>query len=887
MLLTTRQLGFVFWFLLTWLLLLLLGESYLGYFLLGLASLGMLFWQLITRKNWQYLSQIHLMWLVFWLGLLGSALMTTLWPLTLRALASYGFAFISFWFFSNLPQKIFPQKTFAWSLMGLGLVMVCLSWFFMAFPSLASLLPGMNLLYSTYGHNHLASYLILVLPSSWWVSLDFFNQGFGKKYFHKKRVVIFLIPLILTLSLLTSFGRVAVSIGLLELSWLYWQVNKRYTKPFKGLVLLFCVVLVIKAVFSLAPMVDPNFTCPVPKLEKQLCKPLTTEARPTYWNRALRMIQARPLRGFGPGTFGIAVNRFTDNSFSGSAYAHNAFLQNMAEWGVIPGVIFIILMFTLLINAGPHQRNSLSGALWMGAVGIYLNALFDFDWNFVGILSLTFVFLALLLREKKSILDGLKLKQQPSFSKLPSSQLPWHRIISLQLTKVMFYGAIFSLILLASLYAYTEILIRSGQVKKAFTTFPYFHWHRKIYEANSDFSSQETQQLAQIYRNQGEVYSLLITNETDRVKKQALREKLFVLQPWQVATTRDDLEQMIHFYFEEGDLQIAAGNPQIAAESLQLAEQYLQQVWTMFTNSEQETGFGVDYDRWEKLLDQSLVLAEKQVDQVSAQTPTEAQAPTALLKKILSHQDLSWEQKEDAAELLIQLGNQVAASDLTLTVQAYQLAQENIEWILSQHQLWFEVLPWESWPTEKLTEYVLLTADWQNEKIGWKDEVQQQIQGEVAKRLLVAQNWTQLAEILSLDFWSEYDYQWRQEFVQKLNPALNKMIEQKEYAPALQLAQAAQNFIPHEYWQMTLPGNIAVLQGDLTLAEREYQKCNQDFIEVTDEDFHYECQTSLDNLNRVKTGELTQGELQSLTLDRYFQVSQIIRGEAVWQDFVE
>lgn len=68
----------------------------------------------------------------------------------------------------------------------------------------------------------------------------------------------------------------------------------------------------------------------------------TVQSRVAIWSGTLRMIEARPLAGFGPGTFGRVFPRFRDDRLSKFedeltpvTHAHNEYLEILAETGVI------------------------------------------------------------------------------------------------------------------------------------------------------------------------------------------------------------------------------------------------------------------------------------------------------------------------------------------------------------------------------------------------------------------------------------------------------------------------------------------------------------------------------------------------------------------------
>jgi len=315
-------------------------------------------WEKVTSKPVIFLFLTWSAGLIWW-GM--SAFFSQNIPLSLDAMKVQITLYVVFWivFFRG---KILRTKEASQILTGvfvvIGIVLCVVSIVFSFSPVWASRLPGFNILYASYGHNHLASYLLLILPITWW-------------WVYKFRSTVFLVvPLFFTFSLLFSFGRVAVTIGLFQLLILVFMLFRNRTEFSKThvpqftqsqkkivkfvLLLLFSLflsILFFKFIFSVVYAAFPNSACPIPQYRAQLCKPINTESRPEYWMQALRAFTEYPLTGYGIGTFSLISNRYATQPWNITGYAHNAYLQFFAETGIFGGVFFLIFSLLLIIAA--------------------------------------------------------------------------------------------------------------------------------------------------------------------------------------------------------------------------------------------------------------------------------------------------------------------------------------------------------------------------------------------------------------------------------------------------------------------------------------------------------------------------------------------------------
>ncbi|MBT3249562.1 MAG: O-antigen ligase family protein [Candidatus Pacebacteria bacterium] len=534
--LNIKQIVFYLLFLLSLLFSLLLGESYLGYLLLGGVSLPLLLFS--SELDWKKIN--HFSWLViFWLlalfGVILSSFFSINLPLSLNYATRFIFGFLIFWFFLLVKKSFISAQQIIKGLLLISSVVLLISIGFQFFPNLANLLPGMNLLHATYGHNHLAALLLLVIPLSWWLASECVRDGQSQLWW--------LIPLGFSLGLLFSFGRVAVAVGLVQFLAIYWQLKKNNLIKniqlrflLRTLMSLFSIILLSNVFFSTATLINPEFTCPIPSLGKQLCKSISTEYRPEYWRWAVEITRDNFLLGSGPGTFGLAAQKYHLDPFGGSAHAHNAFLESLAGMGLIGGGFFISLMFFLLFlaakNLGKIKKWDWRMATFLGVVAIYVDVFLDFDWDFIGIFSITLILLALIIKDKNT--DPVRIYLSNFF-------------------RTAYFILALIAISLAGIYLKTDSLIKANKNQQAFQLFPYFHWHRKIYETSSVLDIEDRQKFYGIYDAQSAVYPTRILEAKDDFHRQQIKERWFDLNPWILVE-----QDFISYYLEQNNFDQAA-----------------------------------------------------------------------------------------------------------------------------------------------------------------------------------------------------------------------------------------------------------------------------------------------------------------------------------------
>lgn len=405
-------------------LIMLLGESFLkiAWMALG-AVLLLVFSREVAWDSFDKYRDLLMLWAAFLGWLVVVTFLSLNVPMSLQNLAGYFFSAGVFIFFLGLKQSFIKRE---WILMGIGLVsgwLTLISGFFLFFPTTARILPGMNLVFSTFGHNHIAAIMVLVIPAAWWVALT---------YGSRQRWWTYLLPIIATITLMVSFSRVATAVAVLEtiaVVSLYVVKLRRERSPKKvvrsfkqillngkmALLMMGVVALVgllaVKVGYSIVATSDKK-ACPTPIFKKELCKPLKDELRLKYWQASIDAFRAHPWVGYGPGTTYLSVQRYRLNPTVLTTFAHNHFLQTFSETGLVGGLLFMALMGGMWWRAYDIVRQqkgwfTLNQALLVGITANFVVAFFDIDWSFIATYTILLVLITQVLRSaSQSVDDG-------------------------------------------------------------------------------------------------------------------------------------------------------------------------------------------------------------------------------------------------------------------------------------------------------------------------------------------------------------------------------------------------------------------------------------------------------------------------------------------------
>ena len=238
--------------------------------------------------------------------------------------------------------------------------------------------------------NLFANALALAIPLSIALPLAIWNQTRQRNW-----AFVGAIPFLITLPALaitsSKGGLLAALVGSLATVWALRAARPDAFKAAFRRVL--PAVLVLALVFSAlaAKTVVPRL------LAARGADDNSTMFRVYLWRGTLKMIEARPIVGFGPGAFAGSYPQFAPAGTARSA--HQSWLQIAAESGV-PALIFLAATFVLALRNGYRARQGDGWALRAGAMGalaaMIIHGCFDAGWGATPVIVLLALSLGIL-----------------------------------------------------------------------------------------------------------------------------------------------------------------------------------------------------------------------------------------------------------------------------------------------------------------------------------------------------------------------------------------------------------------------------------------------------------------------------------------------------------
>lgn len=782
-------------------------ETFLGIYVVALSTLFFL-----SHIRWLDFSKVFaykkffLLWIALLFSLVFSSLFTHSIPLTINQLVFYFFSFIVFSFFLLIKEKKLERDTLFINLFLVMFVLNLMSLAFLFFPSFSELIPGMNLLYSSYGHNHIGAISIIFIPVAFFYLIKFWQKKEKQSF-----LLMFGLLTLFIVNLLASFGRVVIFIGFLEILLLGLMNYKKFISQkrifqyfYSCFVFLFVLVLSIKLFISLLFFFKSDFSCRLPlfsSYEEKVCKDLNQEARIHYWQRALSSIKENWKVGYGPGAYSLINSKYKDIPGGNSAYAHDAYLQVFAENG-----IFFFLIFSWLIwmswflsaraalfdqslkKVLTGQNNfSLTQALFIGISAIYIDVLFDFDWSFLGVFMMTLVFMAMIFRYHNSE-NVIKISKKDA--------------IFLVIIKISFILISSILILLSLLSIGVESLIYLGKTNQAVRFFPYFQIHMKLFLNDESLDEESMKVLDRVYINHSSYYSY---GDQEKVLT-TYRDQVIKIDPW--------------YYYSYNNLD------NLYDTQPQLVEKELVKVKAL-------------YDRSIKKGDQGGYLINN-----------------------------------DLAKLSSRIGDEYLKNrNIEKAAYFYLIAFDLHNWFLNDTVPAFVYFPLSYEEKEKLREYL--------------DEID--VKFYAKNRVPVAKSYFPFADqyLLKNDVenfvdtikkieeiapWVKEDYLLENQSIIQEN--IDHLIIQDNLEEAEKLLKILSS-LKYSYWAKTQLGNFYLLQNKDSLALQSFYDCAEKWSDGEEIDLHGDCYYGAKS---VEEGWMNR--------NRYHEVSKIIRGESVWEDFI-
>lgn len=772
---------------------------------------------------------IFSLWLLFLMALSFISLYTTNIPSTISVLIHYYFSFLLFTLLLIFLKSAKYHSRLVVIAIAITLFLVSISSYFYFQPQKADNLPFNNMLYPTFGHNHLAEWLLLVLPLSWWLAIE------------KKKKLLYLVPILLTLSLWLSYGRIATSIGLLELvviALLYRNRLKRKTskglKLVGGLLFLgFISTLISGAIISTTnPTVCDHF-----HLQKLFCKTTALTNRTYYWQQALAVWKENPIFGTGLGTFYNESLKHVQTPGFQSAYAHNIMLQLLAETGLVGTIPFVVLLSYLLIRVTKIARNSKTTLAYILLIAVYAsftNALLDFSWSYKAIFYLTLLLIVMLLTYDKDA--------QPT----ASWDVKWTNRCGLLLTSICLgiAGFISSGYIWVTTLTSFQLAAYPDQIPNQYMK--YLKQYKKDYAKLAIAKSEdEKKELFRLYGTDQDVLRELLLSAESDAETNLYQKNMFVLDPWYA----------LAFFDAESYLKNNT------------VDQAVQQVDSLisFINQKKENFKYVPrYETQVNFANSVLIVA----DELFQRGEYKKSAEYYLFAQKIDPWILSKHQPVIAnSEIVIEQVDFIRAIESTDVTYfgEYQAIYSNFALEL----LWLSIEKGKYLEAEDILALSVRLLPWDKWKL-W-DDVLQAVLGEMdGSEPEQAISFMESFLAKYSDEVIEYSqYQLREKVAQQLQKRAVTTARDDTQEATLQTIVVMQQLFGDDYWVATQLGNYYISIGELEKAKQAFDACLQQF-----NNHHDDCAGGKQSILEGTPNR-----------ERFNQVSQIILGEKRWQDF--
>src|SRR5579859_1120747 len=440
-------------------------------------------------------------------------------PLTMYRAVFFLFSFLCFVFFLSVDKNFLPTKMLVYGFCLIACVLAPLTLFFFFFPDFAKHLPDLNLLVANYGHNHAAIYFLFALPLTMCIWME--NRH------NRSSLIPFLCVVI---GLFFSFARVVTFLTCIELICLFWLLTRRhlFSKKYWLFLVPFVVLLSLFTFFSVSSQFVKEDHCNLPIFQRQLCKPFASESRPEYWKQALAGIKAKPLTGWGGGTFSIISQKFQSDPYHFSTYPHNEYLEFFTDYGVVAGSIFLLFFFILvpnLLKIFVQKKLSDEFFLSVSIMSLCVDAFFDYNWNYISILSLFLIAVALVLKKKSQ--DG-------------------GTEILTRLTKIFLFFIVIAIGLWAGSYVLSTVVWVKGNKDLAMKIFPFADWRAEEVLSDENTNQHAQSFLLSLYQNNPTVIQKYLQNVSDSNTRIFWFQRIIALEP------QEDFAryQLLHEYIQ-------------------------------------------------------------------------------------------------------------------------------------------------------------------------------------------------------------------------------------------------------------------------------------------------------------------------------------------------
>ena len=206
-------------------------------------------------------------------------------------------------------------------------------------------------------------------------------------YSEKNRLVYSAITILLSVNLILtfSFDTLLITCAVCFFILIHWGIKVKLLKPLLISFSIACLAIVFSFALIGPGLPQPYFKSPV-ALGKHLISKVN--GRSVIFQRAASIIEERPILGVGPGQFKNYFPKYRPPTAKQYAFlhlninhAHNDYLQQAAESGLVGLAIFLCFWLTILFLPPRNCPKELELAYRAGLTSLLLVGIFDSNLN--------------------------------------------------------------------------------------------------------------------------------------------------------------------------------------------------------------------------------------------------------------------------------------------------------------------------------------------------------------------------------------------------------------------------------------------------------------------------------------------------------------------------
>ncbi len=282
-----------------------------------------------------------------------------------------------------------------------------------------------------YYKNHWGALVVLWTGMSMGLALDAWRRARERLCFPDFTLVCFLLipPMLLSILLAQARASALAAAGVLSLAVFgaIRQIPGGSSRPWHaGLMILTFLVAIGSLLWIARPQAERLYQRSERQISRFMDGEIDADARLASYRSALSVIEARPLWGWGAGSYPYIYPLYADESLirrDGKPlffeFVHNDYLQLLAEHGIVGAIL--LLLSPVLILIGTRRQSWRQLEIWIaaGMGGVLLMALIDFPFGNPAVTT-TFTLLAVAALSHRR-LSSMKPGRSTSASKKAAS----------------------------------------------------------------------------------------------------------------------------------------------------------------------------------------------------------------------------------------------------------------------------------------------------------------------------------------------------------------------------------------------------------------------------------------------------------------------------------